>query len=58
MTSTRRQQTKTQPGGNSAPTDYDSELWRMADALRGPRQSAGFQPDQQRLAQQWQEGQH
>ncbi len=33
MTTARRRLTKTQP--DSAVTGYESELWRMADALRG-----------------------
>ena len=42
MTTTRQRQTKTQSDGNSATTGYESELWRMADALRGSMEAAEY----------------
>ena len=35
MTTTRRRRPKSQRDAGSAETGYNSELWKMADALRG-----------------------
>ena len=42
MTTTRQRQKKTQSNSNSATTGYESELWRMADALRGSMDAAEY----------------
>ena len=42
MTTTPKRQTKSQPNTNSATTGYESELWRMADALRGSMDAAEY----------------
>ena len=42
MTTTRRRQPKSQPVTKGADTDYRSELWRMADALRGSMDAAEY----------------
>ena len=45
MTTARRRTNtnpKTGPGGNAASTGYESELWRMADALRGGMDAAEY----------------
>ena len=42
MTTTPRRQTKTQPNTNTATTGYESELWRMADTLRGSMDAAEY----------------
>ena len=39
---TTAQQPQTQGGGNGAITGYESELWRMADALRGSMDAAEY----------------
>ena len=42
MTTTRNRQAKTQAGNSGAVTGYESELWRMADALRGSMDAAEY----------------
>ena len=42
MTTARRRQAKAQPEATGADTDYRSELWRMADALRGSMDAAEY----------------
>ncbi len=46
MTTARQRQTnsnaETESGSSSAATGYESELWRMADALRGSMDAAEY----------------
>ena len=42
MTTTRNRQAKTQAGNSGAVTGYESELWQMADALRGSMDAAEY----------------
>ena len=46
MTTARRRRANTKPttesSGNSASTGYESDLWRMADALRGSMDAADY----------------
>ena len=42
MTTAQRRQPKTQSNANTATTGYESELWRMADALRGSMDAAEY----------------
>ena len=42
MTTTRRKRTKTKPEDNGATTGYESQLWQMADALRGSMDASDY----------------
>ena len=42
MTTAQRRQPKTPPNANANTTGYESELWRMADALRGSMDAAEY----------------
>ena len=42
MTTARQRQPKTPPDANTTTTGYESELWRMADALRGSMDAAEY----------------
>ena len=42
MTTTPQRQTKTQSNANTTTTGYESDLWRMADALRGSMDAAEY----------------
>ena len=42
MTTTRRKKTNSDPGDNGATTGYESQLWQMADALRGSMDAAEY----------------
>ncbi len=42
MTAARSRQPRTQSDGSGVVTDYTSELWRMADALRGSMDAAEY----------------
>ena len=42
MTTTRRRQSKTSADENGATTGYESQLWQMADALRGSMDAAEY----------------
>ena len=42
MTTTRRRQPRSQREAESAATGYESELWKMADALRGSMDAAEY----------------
>ena len=42
MTTTRRRYSNTKPEDNGATTGYESQLWQMADALRGSMDAAEY----------------